>query len=153
MPYAATSGAPKASVEYHRPDSPLVLALNDDGVTYSPVTGMLVNLPTPEFTVVGGKLVYSDGSSRSFIVNGTSDLEVSKATDITYQVFINGTPVPGETTVTSFTAAGKKRNISITSKIMLNSGDEVEIKALGDGSTASVSLTINKLDMIFSEVD
>lgn len=142
----------KASVEYHRPIATLVgLALNDDGVTYTPITGMLINLPTSEFTLVGGKLVFTNGMAKTFLVNGTSDLETNKAADITYALVINGTPVASEKTEHTFAAASKKGNISITAKAMLNNGDEIEIWAKADG-TAGTTINIIKLDVTLLQV-
>lgn len=136
-------------VEYHRPIASLEILLNDDGVTYAPITGMELGL-SQSFEVNAGILKYLNGGRR-FLVNGTSDLEVDKAADITYALFINDVIVPSQLTTVSFSASAKKANISITTIAALSTGDVVEIRVKGDG-TAAVTVTINKLDLTLVEV-
>ena len=135
--------------EYHLTTTPEVLALNDDGVTYTPIPNMVLNIGL-NFSVTAGILKYLNGANK-FLVNGTSDIEVSKAADITYALVVNGVPVPTELTTVSFTASGKKRNISITAIAVINQDDLIEIWAKADGTTG-VILTVNKLDVTLVEV-
>lgn len=153
MPFGIVGGvAPKRhSTEFHLPSGNTATAVDDDGVTWTKVVNMEVNKPTPEFSSSSGTLLYTNGAAKDFIINGTSDLEVNKATDITFALVVDGTPVPTELTVTSFTAAGKKRNISITAKAELTDTNEVEIWMRGDGATSGVTVTVNKLDVTFLE--
>jgi len=136
--------------EYHRPISPISIPVNDDGVTFSPITGMELAL-AKNFSVTGGILKYLNGG-RNFLVNGTSDLEVNKAADITYALVVDGTPIPSELTTVSFVASAKIANISITAVAMINQNSEIEIHVKGDG-TAGVIVTVDKLDVTFLEVE
>lgn len=136
--------------EYQRPSTPLPVVLNNDGITYSPITGMELGL-AKNFSVTAGVLKYLNGG-RNFLINGTSDLEINKAADVTYALVLNGTPVPTELTTISFSAAGKKRNISITSIAMINQDDLIEIHAKGDGTTG-LTITVNKLDVTLVELE
>lgn len=154
MPFGIVGGvAPKRhSTEFHLPvGGNSAISLNDDGVTYSKILNLDVNLPTIQFTAASSTLLFTNGTAKTFIINATSDLDVNKAVDITYALVVNGTPVPSELTVTSFAAASKKRNISITAKTILTDADEIEIWVKADG-TAGVTVTIHKLDMTFLEV-
>lgn len=135
--------------DYHRPIAALPILLNDDGVTYSPITGMEPGL-SKSFEVNAGILKYLNGG-RLFLINGTSDLEVDKAADITYALFINGEAVPTELTTVSFSASAKKANISITAVVAVGKDDVLEIRVKGDG-TAAVTVTINKLDLTLVEL-
>ncbi len=136
--------------EYHRPTSPVAIPVNDDGITFSPITGMELAL-AKNFSVTAGVLKYLNGA-RKFLVNGTSDLAVNKAADITYALVVNGTPIPSEFTTVSFVAAAKIANISITAIAMINQNDEIEIHVKGDG-TAAVIVTIDKLDVTLVELE
>ena len=134
--------------EYHLP-SPEAVVINNDGVTYVPIPNMELALGSG-FSSAGGKLTYELTSGR-FLMNGSSDLEVNKALDLTYALVINGVVVPTELTTVSFTSSGKKRNISITSIAQINKDDEIEIWTKGDGTTG-VTATINKLDTTFLRI-
>lgn len=135
--------------EYHLSTTPEALALNNDGITYTPIPNMLLNIGR-NFSVASGVLKYLNGANK-FLINGTSDLEVNLAADITYALVLNGVPVPSELTTVSFAASGKKRNISITAIAVINQDDLIEIWVKGDG-TAGVTVTVNKLDVTFVEV-
>lgn len=140
---------PLDNCEYHLTTTPEVILLNNDGVTFTKIANMVLN-GGRNFSVTTGTLKYLNGATV-FLVNGTSDIEVDKAADVTYALVINGTPVPTELTTIGFTSAGKKRNISITARALISLNDEVEIHAKGDG-TANVTLTVNKLDVTFLEI-
>lgn len=135
--------------EYHLTTTPEVILLNNDGITFTKIANMVLN-GGRNFSVSNGTLKYLNGATV-FLVNGTSDIEVDKAADITYALVINGAPVPSELTTIGFTSAGKKRNISITSRALIGLNDEIEIHAKGDG-TLNVTLTVNKLDLTFLEI-
>lgn len=135
--------------EYHLTTTPEVVALNDDGVTYTKIPNMVLGVGN-NFSVTTGTLKYLNGG-RLFLINGTSDLEANKAADVTYSLFINGSAVPSEQTEVTFTAAAKKTNISITAIAEINTNDELEVRAKGDG-TASLTITVNKLDLTFLQV-
>lgn len=131
-------------------DSPESVSINSDGVTFTPIPNMTTG-KAKNFSAVAGKLIH-DGLSGLFVINGTSDLEVSKATDITYSLVVDSVAVPSEQTTVSFSSSAKKANISITSIAQINSGNVIEIWAKGSG-VAGVTLTVNKLDLTFLRID
>ena len=143
---ALMSPASPSYVEY-RLESPAVVVLP---VTeeYIKVPGMIKGLSN-NFSVTAGTLECE--TTGTYLVNGTSDLEISKADDMTYSIFVNDTLVPHESTTVSFTASGKKRNISITSIAAFSLGDTIEIHVKG-GGVSGVTLTVNKLDVTLVQI-
>lgn len=140
----------KDYAEFHLTTTPEVVALNDDGVTYSKIPNMVLNVGR-NFSVSAGTLTYLNGG-RKFLINGTSDLEANKAADVTYALVVNGTPVPSELTTVTFTGAARKANISITAVAILTTADTVEIHVKGDGTVGTI-VTVNKLDVTLLEVE
>ena len=141
--------ASPAFAEYHLTTTPETIALNNDGVTYTPIPNMVLNIGR-EFTVDAGVMTYN-GLACAFMANGTSDLQLNKAAEITYALVLNGVPVPSELTSVDIPATTKAQNISITAIAPLSPGDTVEIWAKGDGTTG-IMLTVNKLDVTFLRV-
>lgn len=137
-------------VEYHLTTTPEVISIDDDGTTYVPIPNMVKNIGSAEFDVTSGILTYL-GSGGRFLINGTSDLEINKAADITYALVLDGVPIPSELTTIGFTSAGKKRNISITAIAPLTTDQTIEIWVKGD-ATLGITLTVNKLDVTFLEI-
>lgn len=132
-------------VEYHLPSSalPLAVALDDDGVTFSVIPGFAVEAAN-RFQLSGNDLLYT-GIGGNFLFNGTSDLQSNKVSDITYSLYLNGSPVTDEQTTFSFTSANKKANISITGILSLVTNDVLAVRAKSDGTVGTI-ITINKLD-------
>lgn len=145
-----TNLSQREHAEYHLTTTAEVINVNDDGVTYSKINNMVLNIGSPEFTVTNGTLNHVGVGGR-FLINGTSDLEVNKAADVTYALTINDVNIPTELTTVSFSSSAKKRNISITAITNLSSNDTIEIHVKGDG-TATLIVTVNKLDITFLEI-
>lgn len=131
--------------EYHILDYEEVL-LNDDGVTWTKIPNMLLNLPVG-FSISDGTLIKT-GNSGVFLMNGVSDLEVDKACKIFYGLVVNGVVVDHEVTEHTFSNQAKIENISITALATINAGDTIEVWCKGDG-TAGVTMKIAKLDVTF----
>lgn len=142
--------ASPAFAEYHLTTTPETIAINDDGITYTPIPNMVLNIGRG-FTVDAGIMTYN-GLTCTFLVNGTSDLELNKAARITYALVLNGVPVPSELTTVDIPATTKAQNISITSIAQLSPGDTIEIWAKSDGMSVGVMLTVNKLDTTFLRI-
>jgi hypothetical protein len=132
--------------EFHLTSTIPALVLNDDGVTWTKIHSMVGNL-LQGFTVSGGTLTKTAGAAI-FLVNGVSDLEVNKACSITYGLAINGSVIPHETTLHTFSVQSKMSNISITALAEISENDTIEIWCKGDG-TAGIEVCIPKLDVTF----
>lgn len=137
--------------EFHLTTTPEVVAMNDDGVTWVKIPNMVLGLSKGGFTVTTGTLNKTEKSGVFYIV-GTSDVTTNKAAVISYALVINGTVVPSEITVHTFAAADKQDNISINAIADIPVGATIEIHAKGDG-TASLTITVAKLDMSFLRID
>ena len=137
--------------EFHIPTPPQVIALDNDGITYTKVPNMTLKVGDG-FSVTGGTLK-KENKGGVFLINGVSDLEVNKAVSITYALFVNGVEAPGESTPHTFTSQSKIENISITSIADISEGDEIDIRVKGDGIAINVNATIRKLDVTFLQVD
>lgn len=137
-----------AYAEFHLTTTPEVVALDDDGVTYTKVPNMVLATGV-RFTVTGGTLTcLEDGK---YVINGTSDVEANKALMISYALFIDDVVVPSEITPHTFTNQSKIENISITAIATLIAGQEIEIRVKGDG-TLSSEVTVDKLDVTFVRI-
>lgn len=140
----------KATVEraeFELPSAASPISLNDDGVTWSKIPGM-VGSSLNGFSVTDGTLTKISSGSK-FLVNGVSDLKVNKACTIFYGLSINGSVVSGQITEHTFTSTSKIENISITAIADISIDDEIEIWAKGDGVISGVQLTPVKLDVTF----
>lgn len=126
------------------------IRLNNDGTTWVKFPNMVGNLLNG-FEITDGKLVKIDYPGV-FVVNGVSDLHVSKACDIRYGLGLNGTVIEHETTPHTFVNPVQVANISITALASLSVGDEIEIYVLGDGVSNDIDLTTHKLDVTIIEV-
>lgn len=149
----APGGSGACYAEFHLPviASPIPLALNDDGVTYTKIPLMEAGL-VKGFSVAGGTLTKTDGNVISRVI-GVSDVQVNKATGIFYALFINGSEVPGEVTPHTFTNQSKIENISITAIAQINETDTIDIRARTNGSAMGVTITVAKLDVTFGKED
>jgi len=146
----AGGSSPAEYAEFHLTTTPEVVALNDDGVTYTKIPNMVLPIGNG-FSVTTGTLKY-EGTGGTFLINGVSDLEVNKATGICYALFVNGSEVPGEVTPHGFTNQSKIENISITAIGVLATNDLIEIRARTDASAMTVTITVAKLDVTFFQV-
>lgn len=149
LPPESNNDIGKDYAEYHLTTSPESFLLNNDGITYTKIPNMVLNLGKG-FSVTAGTLKKINRSGR-FLINGTSDLEIDKAATITYALVVNGTPIPSELTVHTFTNQNKLENIAITALADISQNDEIEIMAKGDG-TSNINITVAKLDVTFLEV-
>jgi hypothetical protein len=91
-----------------------------------------------------GKLVHVDVKGV-YMLNGTSDVEVNKACQITYALFLNGVLAPGAESPHTFAASSKIDTLAITAIIHLVKGDYLEVYAKTD--TASALLTPSTLQV------
>lgn len=88
-----------------------------------------------------GTLTYTKTKDCIFLFNGVSDLEVNKACEITYALFINGISVAE--TLHDFAATSKIENISITAFLELQKNNYLEIYAKSD--TVDTIITVSSL--------
>ena len=98
-------------------------------------------------TAAGGTVTYNGPDGRIFLFNGASDLQVDKASTITYALYVNGALVTDAQTPHTFTAASKIDNISITRMVELNNGDAMTIRMMSD--TLATTVTVNTLFITF----
>lgn len=85
-----------------------------------------------------GVLTHND-IKGAYTLNGAADVEVNKASTVTFVLYRNGGAVPGAETPHTFAASSKISNLSITAIIHLLKGDYVEVYAKTD--TANTLLT------------
>ena len=125
-----------------------VLALNDDGVTYTEVPSMALGLER-DFELDGNTLVYN-GVGGTFLFNGSVDMSSQKVADITISLAINGVISP-QSIVRSFTSANKRGSAASNGIFTINSGDEFTVMMKGDGTTALV-VDIFSMNLTFVEM-
>ena len=89
-----------------------------------------------------GKLTHLD-SKGVYVLNGTSDVSVNKACQITYALFLNGALAPGAESPHTFAASSKIDTLSITGILHLVKDDYLEVFAKTD--TANTLLTPSTL--------
>ena len=121
-----------------------VLALAE---TYYKISGNFANGDALGFIVQDGKLIYQGPSGQCFLLNGVSDVAVSKACEITYGLHINGELVEGAETPHTFPASARTQTMAITALTKLNQNDEIDIYAKSD--EASTTLTARTLRVTF----
>lgn len=124
-----------------------VVALNDNGTTWTKIPNMVAVLPVG-FSATGGTLTKITDDC-CFLFTGSSDVMASKAGTIYYALFLNGSLVTTAVTPHTFTSASKIENIAITSLANLSKDDTIEIYAKSDGIAVSQSLTIKTLNTTF----
>lgn len=114
-------------------DTTLAFAAVD---TYEKIVGVWEDSNLFKFTFdPDGTLTYT-GPDACLLLNGVSDLQVNKACEVTYALYINGAVVPGAETPHTFTSAAKTSNIGITRICQLQTGDTIEVYAKCDDDTA-----------------
>ena len=125
-----------------------ILALNDDGVTYTEVPNMALGLER-DFELDGNTLVYT-GVGGTFLFNGSVDMSSQKVADITISLAINGVISP-QSIVRSFTSANKRGSAASNGIFTINSGDEFTVMMKGDGTTSLV-VDIYSMNLTFVEM-
>jgi len=114
---------------------------------YYKISGTFADGHASGFTVTDNKLKYTGPSGVCFHFSGASDLQVSKACEIVYSLFRNGSAVLDAQTPHTFLNPSKTSNISITSIIMLNQNDELEIYA--KSNAANTTMSVKNLNIVF----
>lgn len=127
---------------------PEIITLNDDGVTYTQVLGMVAP-DTHDFSVVGNNLVYN-GIGGKFLFNGSSNFSSNKVCEVTIGLSINDVVSPQEASI-SFTNANKKRSVASTGIFSLATGDVLKVLVRGDG-TAGITSEIFAMNLTFVEI-
>lgn len=140
----------KDYVEFHLPLQDQVIALDNDGITFTKITGMIIDKAQGFIDNEDSSMSKVNNDGR-FLFVGTSDVQSDKAVDLTYSLFIDGQPALDQQTTSGITAAAKYANISITSIVDLNNGQTYDIRVKGDG-TQNTTLTIKKLDVTLVEL-
>lgn len=133
---------------YYYLDTETVLALNDDGVTYTQVPNMSAS-PVRDFEIDGDILTYT-GVGGLFQFVGSVDMSSQKVADITIALAINDVISP-QSIVRSFTSANKRGSASSNGIFQINSGDEFKVMMKGDGTTSLV-VDIFSMNLTFMEV-
>jgi hypothetical protein len=133
---------------YYYLDTETILALNNDGVTYTQVPNMSAN-PVRDFTLDGDTLTYT-GVGGLFQFVGSVDMSSQKVADVTIALAINDVISP-QSIVRSFTSANKRGSASSNGIFQVNSGDEFKVMMKGDGTTSLV-VDIFSMNVTFMEV-
>lgn len=81
--------------------------------------------------------------SGTYLLSGASDLQVDKASEITYALYVNGVLNPDAQTPHTFSATSKIDNIAITALVPLNYGDQITVRMKSD--TITTTVTVNTL--------
>lgn len=131
-------------------DSPTSVSLSVINQPYK-ITGTYSDGGTNrEFATSAGGILEYTGEDGRFLVNGTSDLEVNKASRVTYMLYVNGTLVTGAETPHDFASNSKIENISITRIVDVSNGDEIEVYAKSD--TVNTNIDVNDLSVNFVRI-
>ena len=125
-----------------------VLALNDDGVTYTEVPNMALGLER-DFELDGNTLVYT-GVGGTFLFNGSVDMSSQKTADVTIALSINDVISPQQV-VASYPNANKRRTSSSNGIFSISTGDEFKVMMKGDGTTSLV-VDIYSMNLTFVEM-
>ena len=133
---------------YYYLETESLLALNDDGVTYSEVPNMDLGAAR-DFEQVGNTLVYTGGGGLFQFV-GSVDMSSQKVADVTIALSINDVISP-QSIVRSFTSANKRGSASSNGIFQINTGDEFKVMMKGDGTTGLV-VDIFSMNLTFLEV-
>ena len=142
-----TSLLAREYAHYYLPSSEQI-ALNDDGVTYTQITGMVAT-KLHDFEVVGNTLVYV-GIGGRFLFNGASNLLSNKVCEITVGLSINDVASTQEASI-SFDNANKKHSVASTGIFSLATGDVLKVLVRGDG-TSGITPTILAMNLTFVEI-
>lgn len=133
---------------YYYIDQETILALNDDGVTYTEVPNMALG-SARDFELDGNVLTYT-GVGGLFQFVGSVDMSSQKVADITIALSINDVISP-QSIVRSFTSANKRGSASSNGIFQISSGDEFKVMMKGDGTTSLV-VDIFSMNLTFLEV-
>lgn len=133
---------------YYYLSTETILALNDDGVTYTDVPNMIAPI-TRDFSLAGGILTYN-GVGGLFLFNGSVDMSSQKVADVTIALSINGVVSP-QKVVRSFTSANKRGSASSNGIFQINQGDQFKVVMKGDGTTSLV-VDIFSMNLTFTEM-
>jgi len=107
--------------------------------TYYIVSGNFVDGDINDFSLSSnGRLTYT-GEECVFLLSGASDLEVDKASTVTYSLYKNGALVPTAQTPHTFVSSSKISNISITSLVLLSKDDYIEVWAKSDTEETTIT--------------
>jgi len=133
---------------YYYLGSETVLALNNDGVTYTEVPNMALG-SARDFTLASNTLTYT-GVGGLFQFVGSIDMSSQKVADVTIALSINDVISP-QSIVRSFTSANKRGSASSNGIFQINTGDEFKVMMKGDGTTSLV-VDIFSMNLTFLEV-
>ena len=133
---------------YYYIDQETVLALNDDGVTYTEVPNMALG-SARDFELSDNTLTYT-GVGGLFQFVGSIDMSSQKTADVTIALSINDVISP-QKVVASYPNANKRRSSSSNGIFQINSGDEFKVMMKGDGTTSLVA-DIYSMNLTFLEV-
>ncbi len=133
---------------YYYIDQETVLALNDDGVTYTEVPNMALG-SARDFELSDNTLTYT-GVGGLFQFVGSIDMSSQKVADITIALAINDV-ISSQSIVRSFTSANKRGSASSNGIFQINAGDEFKVMMKGDGTTSLV-VDIYSMNLTFLEV-
>ena len=125
-----------------------ILALNNDGVTYTEVPNMALG-SARDFELSSNALVYT-GVGGLFQFVGSVDMSSQKVADVTIALSINDVISP-QAIVRSFTSANKRGSASSNGIFQINTGDEFHVMMKGDGTTSLV-VDIYSMNLTFLEV-
>lgn len=133
---------------YYYIDQETILALNDDGVTYTEVPNMALG-SARDFELDGNVLTYT-GVGGLFQFVGSVDMSSQKNADVTIALSINDV-ISSQSIVRSFTSANKRGSASSNGIFEINTGDEFKVMMKGDGTTSLV-VDIFSMNLTFLEV-
>jgi hypothetical protein len=133
---------------FHYLPTPTTYTLNDDGVTYTQVTGMTI-ITSREFNMSGNNLVYT-GVGGKFLFNGAADMSSNKNADIETTLFVNDV-ASSQSITRSFTSANKRGSTADTGIFDLATNDVIKVMMKGDGTTGTQP-HIYAMNLTFLEV-
>lgn len=124
------------------------VSLPNDGVTYAAIPNK-VGAYLHHFTVAAGLLTYV-GPGGDFLFNGSTDISCDNNMDVTIAMFINGVAT-GQSVLTSFPNANKRKQSATTGMLSLVNGDEIDVRVKGDG-TINATLSVFSMNLTFLEL-
>ena len=133
---------------YYYLSTETILALNDDGVTYTEVPNMALG-SARDFELSDNTLTYT-GVGGLFQFVGSVDMSSQKVADVEIALSINDVISP-QSIVRSFTSANKRGSASSNGIFQINTGDEFHVMMKGDGTTSLV-VDIYSMNLTFLEV-
>lgn len=128
--------------------SELTIELDEDGVTYSEVTGMALGL-NRDFSLADNTLTYT-GVGGTFLFNGTSSVSTNKTGDVTMSLEING-EISSVSMVDSHRGGNRRQATASVGIFEISSGDEFKVLVKGDGQN-NLSATFYNMNLTFVEM-